>query len=121
MADRRSSRPILVVDDETDIREALRDALEFSGHPVVLAANGSEALATLPAIGCPCIVLLDLMMPVMDGQEFLERFRILPAYSSVPVYLCTAGGRSKLPGTQGLLRKPFELDELEALVQKHCV
>ncbi|HYO54283.1 response regulator [Archangium sp.] len=112
--------PILVVDDDPDIREALRDILDDAGYNVVLAFHGQMALELLGSIGQPCLVLLDWMMPVMDGAQFLHLLRQNPLYDAVTVILCTASGRDVPPGAQGLLRKPFELDELLAAVAAAC-
>ncbi|HYO68109.1 MAG TPA: response regulator [Archangium sp.] len=112
--------PILVVDDDPDIREALRDILDDAGYSVVLAFHGQMALELLGTMGRPCLVLLDWMMPVMDGAQFLHLLRENPLYDTVKVILCTASGRDVPPGAQGLLRKPFELEELLAVVSDSC-
>ncbi|MFY0564323.1 response regulator [Archangium lansingense] len=115
-----TATPILIVDDDPDIREALRDILDDAGYSVVLAFHGQMALELLGTIGPPCLVLLDWMMPVMDGAQFLHLLRENPLYDTVKVILCTASGRDVPPGAQGLLRKPFELDELLAVVSESC-
>ncbi|MFE8605704.1 response regulator [Archangium violaceum] len=115
-----TSTPILVVDDDPDIREALRDILDDAGYSVALAFHGRMALEMLETMGRPCLVLLDWMMPVMDGAQFLHLLRENPLYDSVKVILCTASGRDVPPGAQGLLRKPFELEELLAIVAGSC-
>ncbi|WNG54908.1 response regulator [Archangium gephyra] len=115
-----TSTPILVVDDDPDIREALRDILDDAGYSVALAFHGQMALEMLEKMGQPCLVLLDWMMPVMDGAQFLHLLRENPLYDSVKVILCTASGRDVPPGAQGLLRKPFELEELLAVVADSC-
>jgi CheY-like chemotaxis protein len=112
--------PILVVDDDPDIREALRDILDDAGYSVVLAFHGQMALEMLGTMRRPCLVLLDWMMPVMDGAQFLHLLRENPLYDTVKVILCTASGRDVPPGAQGLLRKPFELEELLAVVSESC-
>lgn len=85
------SHRVLVVDDDPDIREAMIEVLEENGHAATGAANGNEALAHLRAApDQPCLILLDLMMPVMDGFEFLERVRANPATSHVPIVVLTA-------------------------------
>ncbi|MCY1074635.1 response regulator [Archangium lansingense] len=115
-----TATPILIVDDDPDIREALRDILDDAGYSVVLAFHGQMALELLGTMGPPCLVLLDWMMPVMDGAQFLHLLRENPLYDTVKVILCTASGRDVPPGAQGLLRKPFELDELLAVVSESC-
>ena len=86
-----------------------------------MGSDGIEmALEMLGSMGPPCLVLLDWMMPVMDGAQFLHQLRENPLYDTVKVILCTASGRDVPPGAQGLLRKPFELDELLAVVSESC-
>ena len=113
---------ILVVDDDADIRETLREVLKHSGHEVVTAGNGLEALRILRDGLAPCLVLLDLMMPIMDGYEFLEVQRNDPDLSKYRIAVITAGsvvddGRT---GGAPLLRKPLGLKGLMALINQHC-
>jgi CheY-like chemotaxis protein len=113
------SRPVLIVDDDHDIREAMHEALCAEGYPVAVAHNGQEALELLRRQGPPSLILVDLMMPVMDGQTFVQCLRQDPVHHTVPVFLVTASGRAAMPGTQGVLGKPFDLDALLALVAAH--
>jgi CheY-like chemotaxis protein len=111
------ARSILVVDDEPSIVDALADVLRWEGYQVLTASNGERALEEL-ARGHASLVLLDYMMPVMDGLLALERIRADPAWRSIPVVVMTA---AQLPtgssGWDGLLRKPFEVDALFELVR----
>lgn len=107
---------ILVVEDETDLAELLRELLELGGMRVVVAPHGRAALAALDEIE-PDLVLTDLMLPVMDGLEFLKRYAERPgprarivAMSAIGPYLEEA---RKL-GASAVLYKPFELDALYA-------
>jgi CheY-like chemotaxis protein len=108
--------PILIVDDDPDIREALQDLLADRGFSVLAASNGVEALKllrTLPAP--PSIILLDVMMPVMDGYGFLEEQRRDPSLSSIPVAIITAGNGvdlGRLGRTMPVLYKPISVPEL---------
>jgi CheY-like chemotaxis protein len=111
---------ILIVEDDEDIRAAMAEILESEGFEVVVASNGQEGLEVLSQMSAPCLVLLDLMMPVMNGEDFLRHVRKNPAMDSVPVIIVTASGRTPLPGTQGLLKKPFEIGDLFATVAAHC-
>ena len=84
---------ILLVEDDADIRLQVVLALELEGYEVVQASNGKEALALLRSSspeGLPCCIILDLMMPVMDGWEFRRRQREDPALASVPVVVLSA-------------------------------
>ena len=112
---------ILIVDDEPDLREVVAELLEMEDYAVLQAANGQLALDVLAATGPPCMVLLDLMMPVMDGYEFLNRLRADDRYRELPVLMLTAHfSATAPPGTVGLLRKPVDIAELLKLVARHC-
>jgi CheY-like chemotaxis protein len=114
-----SKNPVLVVDDDADIRMVLTDVLEAEGFHPFEAENGLQALETLEQIPRPCLVLLDLMMPVMDGHEFLRRVRARPELCpEVHVVVCTASNTlpSQEPPVEAILRKPFELGDLMDLL-----
>lgn len=110
---------VLVIDDDLDIRECLADVLETAGYEVYTAPNGLEGLQSVERLG-PCLVVLDLMMPVMTGQEFLRRVRSAQAFKTLPVVVVTAGVDAQAPGADALLSKPFEVDDLLGLVAQHC-
>jgi CheY-like chemotaxis protein len=101
---------ILVVEDDPDVRGVLEDVLQAEGYSVGTAANGLEALNALrnQRYG---IVLLDLMMPVMNGWQFLDARAADPALADIPVIAVTAVTAAHLPPVR-TLRKPFELSEL---------
>ena len=113
------SRVILVVDDDPDILEALTEILAGEGFEVLAARHGEEALAHFSS-GPPDLVLLDLMMPVMDGWEFASRMRKNPDWADVPILVLSAdrnvGVKAKEIGAIGYLPKPFELSALLDLV-----
>jgi two-component system chemotaxis response regulator CheY len=113
---------ILVIDDDFDIRECLSDVLSAAGYEVRTAQNGLEGLMALRAGDySPCVVLLDLMMPVMSGQEFLEKVRAEKKLQNLPVVVVTAAGpTAKAPGANAMVRKPFEVDDLLGIVRTHC-
>jgi CheY-like chemotaxis protein len=104
---------LLIVDDEQAIVEALQDILSAEGYDVVTAFNGAEGLQCM-ADAKPDLVLLDLMMPVMDGREMLRRMREDPALNGVPVVVMSAGRISdeERKSSARFLAKPFELDAL---------
>lgn len=104
---------VLVVDDDDAIRETLEAALQLGHHSAALAGNGQEALEWLRQHRRPNLILLDLMMPVMDGWQLLEHLRQDEQLSQVPVVVITAFGRD-LGSASGLpvLRKPIELNDL---------
>jgi CheY-like chemotaxis protein len=111
------------VDDDIDLRCALRNALEPEGYHVALAANGREAWEWLQSAPLPALILLDLMMPVMNGAEFLELVRADTRLRSVPVVLATAFGSLAKPiaaGSQGFIAKPFGIEQVLELASRYC-
>jgi two-component system response regulator CpxR len=108
--------PILIVDDDVDIREVLAEALEDHGFDVVTAADGLEALTLLRSMAAPpSVILLDLMMPVMNGYEFLEERRKDAVLASIPVAIITAGhgvDRDRLQNIASIIPKPLNLPKL---------
>jgi two-component system chemotaxis response regulator CheY len=103
---------ILVVDDDRDIRNALQEAFEMAGYETVTALNGQAALQLLIDEGLrPDMILLDLMMPEMNGIQFLEIFRETPELAKIPVLVATAFSESDLPvgSVAAFIRKPLHL------------
>jgi CheY-like chemotaxis protein len=112
---------VLIVDDDEDVREAVRDLVGMRGYPVAEAGDGKEALAWLERSEVPCIILLDLVMPVMDGWQFLERVRSSARLAGVPVIVVSAHAASHAPvGASGLLLKPFEARDLLRAIADKC-
>ena len=103
---------LLIVDDEVAILEALTDILSVEGYEGATAANGAEGLKRAGEER-PDLILLDLMMPVMDGQEMLRRLKESQELRTIPVVVMSAGRvtKAELQGSR-FLAKPFELDDL---------
>lgn len=112
-------RKVLIVDDDDDLRETLAETLAAEGYSSVPASNGSEALRILTDGIGPCVLLLDLMMPVMNGWELLDIIKKMPALASIPVVAITAG-RQSAPLADRTLHKPLETDELLAVLSSVC-
>jgi CheY-like chemotaxis protein len=107
---------VLVVDDEEPIRKLISAVLEDEGYAVVEAAHGMEALEVLPREQ-PQLVLMDLMMPVLDGRETIRRMRAAPELRHVPVVLMSAADPPPIDDSvAGFLAKPFHLSELLNMV-----
>jgi CheY-like chemotaxis protein len=112
---------ILLVDDDADIRDAMRDVLSDAGYNVWEAENGKAALDLLRDVPLPCLVVLDMMMPVMDGPTFLNQLRADgPDLRKLPVVAISAAPQRPLPQVHEWLSKPFEVGSLLRLVERHC-
>jgi two-component system, OmpR family, response regulator CpxR len=116
---------ILVVDDEEMIRDSLIEFLDESGYQAIGAVHGGDALEKLKTLSpLPCVILLDLMMPVVDGPTFRERQLSDPRLSGIPVIVLSAyrgvAKRAAELNVEDHLDKPLKLSALLGLVQKHC-
>ena len=117
-------RHILVVDDDMGLRETLQATLESEGYLVTIACDGIDALEKMRTI-TPALIILDLMMPRMDGYTFTKVLEDRGLRPSIPLLVLTADGRAKQKVREmnfdSFLRKPFEitdlLDEVERLAQ----
>jgi len=121
-AEEASGKQILVVDDDRNLRKIIATNLELAGYEVALAADGAEALATLEH-SQPDLVILDVMMPAMDGYEVARRIRRHPSNGNVPIIMLTAKSEveDKLSGfdsgVDDYMTKPFGPQELLARVK----
>jgi two-component system, chemotaxis family, chemotaxis protein CheY len=112
---------VLVVDDDETIRATVSETLDMEGYPVRLAADGEEALRSVEE-RAPHIVLLDMRMPVLDGWGVARGLAQRGLAPSILVMSAAADARrwAREIGASDVLPKPFELDELLALVERHC-
>jgi two-component system, chemotaxis family, chemotaxis protein CheY len=122
----KSRDTLLLIEDDADIRESLTDLLKDAGHAVFTAGDGTEALRLLGAgvIPRPCLVLLDWLMKPMSGEQFLEIIQNNPDATDLQVLIVSAATdlhhAASFPGVVGVLRKPFEIDDLLERVRTHC-
>jgi two-component system response regulator MprA len=116
--------PILIVEDDESVRDALVAILQQEGYPVGEAGDGAQALALLREGLNPCLILLDLMMPRMDGWQFrreqLKDSRLAP----IPVVVLSASNQAKrlaeTPGVVDVFMKPVDLDQLLHTIERYC-
>jgi two-component system, chemotaxis family, chemotaxis protein CheY len=116
---------VLIVDDDPVTRQALALLLTTQGYTVAEAADGAAALARLRTGDLPRLVLLDLMMPVMDGWHFLNERQRRPALGAVPVLVLTAARGIDSPalramGAEDILQKPIAPEDVVAAVSRYC-
>lgn len=113
---------LLLVEDDGDLRDSLAEVLRLSDFPVVTAANGREAQAVLQRLTLPCVVLLDLMMPVMSGWELCRWMRGVPALSGIPVVAMTGvanpAEEAVRAGAAAWITKPLDLTRLLATLTR---
>jgi CheY-like chemotaxis protein len=112
---KRKGAPILIVDDDDASRRALADVLMDEGYDVVTACGGAEALGYLETGGTPRVILLDLMMPGIDGWDFRAAQKRDPRFAMIPVVAISAAG--KLVDADYSLRKPLDIDALLQLLE----
>jgi len=111
---------ILVVDDDPDIRDSLREVLEEEGYAVACVGNGREALDYLHREPRPRVILLDLMMPIMDGWQFRREQKKDPVIADIPLIVITATGkRPVLIDAEELVMKPLDLGRLFEAIERY--
>jgi CheY-like chemotaxis protein len=116
----RKAHTVLVVEDEEDLREMMREALELKGYAVVTAAEGQDALSKLDNIEQLCLVLLDLLMPGMNGWDFFAKLRERPGLAAVPVIVHSSAADRAPAGVTRVLQKPILFDRLISVVSEYC-
>ncbi len=112
---------VLIVDDDPDIRDAVGECLRYEGYDVHSAADGRAALDTLEFGLKPDVILLDLMMPILNGFDVLDALRTRPEWKSIPVVIVSANrgySAEDLAGAVSILRKPVSVDRLLAAVEQ---
>lgn len=108
-----SSATVLLVEDDEELRDIVADLLERGGYDVVPARNGKQALDYLTnARQMPALILLDLMMPIVNGWECLRVLKIDGRFASIPVVVTTANKGDRPPAVDAVLTKPFSVGDL---------
>ena len=110
---------VMVIEDDRDIRENLKELLESEGYSVVVAENGKVALELLlRETNYPYVILLDLMMPIMDGREFIKAIHEIPSLKELPIVVISAGFEKIEGRIAGFMKKPLDLEEVLLVVEK---
>ena len=112
--------PLLIIDDHPASREFMRELLERPGREIVTANDGQEGLERIRAIPAPCLILLDLGMPRMNGWEFLRHKNADPTVARIPTVIVSSTPTELPAGALDHLRKPVDVGRLQALVDQYC-
>jgi CheY-like chemotaxis protein len=118
-----SHNTILLIEDDESIREVTEELLRAEGYDVTVTANGKEALETLRSMNpLPKLILLDLMMPVMDGWQFMEMKRLDSRLNAIPVVAFSALEERKISAAQtdDVIRKPINPSVMIKIIKKYC-
>jgi len=110
---------VLIVDDELCLLESLQEFLEDEGFSVATATNGAEALDLLERGEIPCLMILDLIMPIVTGNQVYERMQNDPRFANVPILVSTSDP-ARAPEGAFVMKKPIDLDRLLGAVRDHC-
>jgi CheY-like chemotaxis protein len=111
---------VLVVEDELELREMMRDALELNGYAVVTAEDGQDALDKIGDIEHLCLVILDLLMPVMNGWDFVERMRQHAEWAAIPIVVHSSAPAPPSAGVTRVIQKPMLFERLISIVREYC-
>lgn len=120
MAPECRAKTVLVVEDDEATRSLLTELLALGGYQVMTAGHGGEALERLGAGVRPCLILLDMMMPVMDGETLLGILSDDPRYRDIPVIVSSAGRVDRSLAVASFLPKPIDLAQLEQQLERYC-
>ncbi len=116
---------MLIVEDDAAIRDVFGEVLRGAGHEVSLAKNGAEAMDLLLDGCAPCLIVADLLMPILDGWGLAARLVRAPKLASIPLVVLSAqlspGALGTPPGARARLTKPISIDALLSVVEQHCV
>lgn len=117
-------RPVMIIEDDPDILETLREILEYEGHDVVAISGGEEALLQLQAGVHPALILMDLMMPGVNGWGLAEHLRRDPSLNPIPIVILSGvqdiEQQAKSVGAAGCLLKPVQVERLLEIVNRYC-
>jgi CheY-like chemotaxis protein len=117
------SNGVLVVEDDPDLREMMAQLLRLEGFDPVVAENGRDALKVLRSGARPDVILLDLMMPIMDGWQFRREQQSDRALADIPVVVATAVPLERVTSdfhAAAVLQKPLDLDDTIQTIRRHC-
>ena len=117
-----TDRPILVIDDDADLRETVGDILGYEGYSIATASNGADGLQYLRTHPAPALIILDYWMPEINGSAFVEALKREPAWADIPIAVVTADLKAaelvQQLGIDALVTKPMKMEELLGLAKR---
>ncbi len=114
------SPTVLIVEDDEELRDTMREILEDEGYAVLVASEGQEALDAMEHAERVCLVLLDLVMPGMNGWDFFAALRSQVRFAGVPVIVHSSSPRSAPAGVTRVIQKPLQVEGLIAVAREFC-
>ncbi|HEY8090774.1 MAG TPA: response regulator [Polyangiaceae bacterium] len=112
---------VLVVEDDEELRGILKDALEAEGFDIVVAAEGRQALDATSRIEHLGLVILDLLMPGMNGWDFFNAMKADVALAKIPIVVVTSSPSQAPSGANRIMQKPLKLERVVSTVREFCV
>jgi CheY-like chemotaxis protein len=114
-------KTIYVVEDDHNVRITIRAALENEGYQVLSATNGKDAISELSILKeVPNLIMTDLNMPFMNGEEFIAVLKQTPRFAEIPIMVVSAQ-KTNVSGICAFVTKPFNLENVLTLLQRHCL
>ena len=112
---------ILIIEDDQDLRESMKDALELEGYKVQTAANGKEGLSAIKNIPKTCLIMVDMLMPIMGGREFIDTLKQDLELAQVPILVVSSvATKENTNGAIGFIKKPADLNTILQMIQTYC-
>jgi CheY-like chemotaxis protein len=117
-----NSKHVLIIEDDQAVRDTIQEVLEIQGYQVIAAANGKEGAELLKTSSPrPSVILLDLMMPVMNGWQFLDFQRSDPSLRNIPIVVCSAYKETaKAVKPNAFIEKPVQFNALLGAIKAFC-
>ena len=120
MAHQSCPASVVIIEDNEDIREAIAVILEEEGYEVAVAEDGQHALRLLGEIARPCLLLVDLIMPNMNGWQLMNALSDDDRLATIPVVVVSAAAKPPKIDGQIVVKKPLDLPLLLEIVRDHC-
>lgn len=117
-----SKNTVLIIEDDTDLREGLEELISSEGYHVVTARDGQAGISLLNACANPSLILLDVKMPNFNGNQFMTAMKSKPDFRNIPIVVVSAEtpDAQTIERADGFLTKPINLDAMYKVIKKYC-